>query len=476
MKGIQHIMTHPTVKARFAPSPTGYIHIGNVRTALFNDLLARHHRGVFLLRIEDTDPARSKQEYTAALQQDLHWLGLHWQEGPEVGGDYGPYHQSERADIYQQYYEKLREVGSVYPCFCTDQELQISRKVQLAAGKPPRYSGKCAGLSTQEVETRLNEGLEPVLRFRVPRGQVVEFDDMVRGPQRFSTDDIGDFVISRGDGSAAFFFSNAIDDSLMNVTHVLRGEDHLTNTPRQILILQALGLRVASYGHIAMIVGDDGSPLSKRHGSRSVREMRAEGYLPEAVVNYLARLGHSYENDVYMSIGELATHFDAQRLGRAPARYDHAQLLRWQQEAVQQADTGQLRDWLNSALVESVPADRLDAFIAVVRGNIVFPKDAVYWAQVAYGGELALNDECQAVITAAGREFFIHALSALDAQGTDFKSFAEALKLHSGAKGKGLFMPLRAALTGSLGGPEMGAMLPLIGLERARARLQRHTE
>lgn len=465
-------MTQAPVKARFAPSPTGYIHIGNVRTALFNDLLARHYQGIFLLRIEDTDATRSRQEYTEALQEDLRWLGLNWQEGPETGGPHAPYHQSERADIYQQYYHKLRDCGAVYPCFCSDQELQISRKVQLASGRPPRYSGKCAGLSPQEVETKLAQGALPVLRFRVPKAQVVEFDDMVRGNQRFNTDDIGDFVISRGDGSAAFFFSNALDDSLMGVTHILRGEDHLTNTPRQILILQALDMRVPRYGHISMIVGDDGAPLSKRHGSRSVREMRAEGYLPEAVVNYLARLGHSYEHDAYMSLDELARQFETTRLGRSPARYDDTQLLRWQQEAVQRADTESLRSWLSDALAGIAPEAQMDEFINAIRGNISLPKDARQWGEVVFGDTLLMDEACQCAVNEAGVEFFQHALVALDAQGVNFKAFAEDLKQRSGAKGKGLFMPLRAALTGNLGGPEMGVILPLLGMARARARLQ----
>lgn len=465
-------MTQAPVKARFAPSPTGYIHIGNVRTALFNVLLARHYQGIFLLRIEDTDATRSRQEYIEALQEDLRWLGLDWQEGPEAGGPHAPYHQSQRADIYQQYYHKLRDSDAVYPCFCSDQELQISRKVQLASGRPPRYSGKCAGLSPQEVETKLAQGALPVLRFRVPKGQVIEFDDMVRGGQRFNTDDIGDFVISRGDGSAAFFFSNALDDSLMGVTHILRGEDHLTNTPRQILILQALDMRVPSYGHISMIVGDDGAPLSKRHGSRSVREMRAEGYLPEAVVNYLARLGHSYEHDAYMCLDELARLFETTRLGRSPARYDDAQLLRWQQEAVQRADTESLRTWLSNALAGIVPEAQMDEFISAIRGNISLPSDARQWGEVVFGDALLMDEACQCAVNEAGTVFFQHALAALDAQGANFKAFAEDLKQRSGAKGKGLFMPLRAALTGSLGGPEMGVVLPLLGMERARTRLQ----
>ncbi|NJN46937.1 MAG: glutamate--tRNA ligase, partial [Candidatus Competibacteraceae bacterium] len=319
-------MTNSTVvKTRFAPSPTGHIHLGNARTALFNALLAFKHSGVLLLRIEDTDQERSQDAYVRDLFEDLRWLGLDWQEGPEVEGDSGPYFQSARDAVYDRYYQALESKELVYPCFCSPTELALSRKAQLTAGRPPRYPGTCARLNEAEREVRRERGIQPTLRFRVPTGQVVEFEDLVRGPQRFQTDDIGDFIIRRADGSAQFFFTNAVDDALMAVTHVLRGEDHLTNTPRQLLLLKALDLPTPYYGHISLLVGADGSPLSKRHGSRSLRQLREAGYLPEALNNYMARLGHSYIQDDWMSANELAAEFNPERLSRAPARYDEVQ-------------------------------------------------------------------------------------------------------------------------------------------------------
>lgn len=259
------------MKTRFAPSPTGYLTIGNIRTALFCALLAKHENGVFLLRIEDTDKLRSGQEFAEQLEFDLHWLGLDWQEGPQVGGQSEPYFQSQRQAIYDTYFQKLTDQNQVYPCFCSDEELAISRKIQLSSGQPPRYEGTCRNLTQEQINKKLAEGLKPTLRFRVPENQIIEFTDFVRGPQKFLSHEIGDFIIRRGDGSAAFFFCNAIDDSLMEITHVLRGEDHLTNTPRQLMLLQALKLAQPQYGHLALIVGPDGTPLSKRHGSRSIK-------------------------------------------------------------------------------------------------------------------------------------------------------------------------------------------------------------
>lgn len=299
------------MKSRFCPSPTGHLHLGNTRTALFNALLAKNQSGHFLLRIEDTDESRSFDHYTQALLDDLHWLGLDWQEGPEVDGPHAPYWQSKRQSIYAEYYEKLIQRQLAYLCFCTDSELAIERKVQLASGQPPRYAGHCRNLTAAEIETKLEKGCLPTLRFCVPKNQTIEFNDLVRGIQRFNTDDIGDFIIRRADKTASFIFCNAIDDALMGVTHALRGDDHLTNTPRQLLVLQALDLPAPNYGHIALIVGHDGSPLSKRHGSQSLLELREEGFLPEAITNYLARLGHNYKQTHYLSLAELSAHFSA---------------------------------------------------------------------------------------------------------------------------------------------------------------------
>ncbi len=302
-------MTETPVKTRFAPSPTGNLHLGNLRTALFSALHAWSVQGSFLLRIEDTDAERSRAEFSDGLQDDLRWLGLEWQEGPEVGGDAGPYFQSERDAIYAGYYAQLLESGGAYPCFCSQEQLAAARASQRAAGRPPRYPGTCAHLSRDEAEARRQAGEPHTLRFRVPQRESVVFDDLVRGTQTFRSDDIGDFVIRRTDGTPAFFFCNAIDDALMGVTHVWRGEDHISNTPRQLLLLRALGLREPRYGHLALIVGEDGAPLSKRHGATSLGELREQGYLAAALNNYLARLGHSYTDDSLLDMAGLACRF-----------------------------------------------------------------------------------------------------------------------------------------------------------------------
>jgi len=468
-------MNTAVVKTRFAPSPTGLLHLGNVRTALFSALYARHAGGVFLLRIEDTDEERSQDEHSAALQDDLCWLGLDWQEGPGVEGAAGPYYQSQRYDLYRGYFDRLVQQGLAYPCFCSPRELELSRKTQLAAGRPPRYAGTCAQLSDEARQQRFDKGILPTLRFRVPAGQVVQFHDLVRGPQSFATDDIGDFIVRRADGSPAFFFSNAVDDALMGVTHVLRGEDHLANTPRQILLQRALDLPVPEYGHIAMIVGADGAPLSKRTGSRSVKELREEGYLPQAVVNYLARLGHHYENNDYLDLGGLAREFETGKLGRSPARYDAVQLLHWQKLAVAASDDLALWKWLETFDVDGrqleriVPRDQLQAFVQAVRDNIVLPTDAFHLAEELFGVQPNYGDEVRKLIIEAGEDFFSSALQYVE-QG-DFKAFCRVLSAASGKKGKALFMPLRAALTSDTHGPEMDRIWRLLGEERVRRRL-----
>lgn len=465
-------MTTIAYKTRFAPSPTGRLHLGNVRTALFSALLARKNDGVFLLRIEDTDRERSTPEFTHALQEDLRWLGLDWQEGPQADGPHGPYLQSERGAIYQQYFEALERAGLAYPCFCSERELELARKVQRAAGQPPRYAGTCANLGPAEIEERLRRGLQPTLRFRVPRGRSIEFEDIVRGRQTFATGDIGDFIIRRADGTPAFFFSNAVDDALMGVTHVLRGEDHLTNTPRQILLLEALGLRVPEYGHIAMIVGADGSPLSKRHGSRSVHELREAGYLPGGVINYLARLGHYYEQDVYMELDALAAAFDTARLGRAPARYDESQLLRWQREAITHTDADSLWTWMRTDAEAIVPVARQREFVELVRDNVTLPADALHWARIIFSDPLELRPDALATVSQAGSAFFVHALNIWRAHEGDFKAWTTALKDAAGAKGKALFEPLRVAVTGEAHGPELRRLVELMPAARVRARLE----
>ena len=463
----------PALKTRFAPSPTGLIHFGNVRTALFNVLLARKEGGAFLLRIEDTDAERSREEYIQALMEDLHWLGLDWQEGEQAGGAAAPYRQSQRTAMYEKYMGELASIDRVYPCFCSAVELEVSRKVQAASGKPPRYSGKCAHLKSDEIAKKKAEGLPHTLRFRMPKSEALTFDDVVRGAQKFPSEDIGDFIIRRSDGSFAFFFVNAIDDALMGVTHVLRGEDHLTNTPRQIALLQALSMTAPIYGHISLIVDAHGAPLSKRGGSLSVQELREMGYFPIAVNNYLARLGHHFVETELMDLDTMSQAFDQSHLGRAPARYDRIQLDYWQSQAVQQTDATSLLDWLAPTLKGGVPEASMAEFAQAVRANIVFPHDAKLWVEGVYAEALPVSDDARQVLESAAPNFFRTAVDALE-EDMDFKAFANRVKLASGASGKGLFLPLRAALTGQIFGPEMPAMFKLMGHARARHRLTQH--
>jgi glutamyl-tRNA synthetase len=457
-------------KTRFAPSPTGLMHLGNARTALFSALLGER----FLLRIEDTDQERSRSEFVAALLDDLRWMGVEWQEGPRSATPEADYFQSCRSAVYARYYEQLEHEGLAYPCFCSPTELEVSRKVQLSSGQPPRYSGKCGRLSVEEAAHRREQGIQPTLRFRVPREAQVEFVDGVRGPQKFAAGDIGDFIIRRADGSPAFFFCNAIDDSLMGVTHVARGEDHLTNTPRQLLLLQALGLRVPEYAHISLILGDDGAPLSKRNGSRSISQLREEGYFPLALVNMLARIGHHYDSEALLPWAELKAQFKLESLGKSPSRFDLAHLRHWQEVAVRSADSPSLWKWLHEETRALAPLSHYELFLDIVRANCVFPDEADAWARILFSDELAPTPEIAAIARQAGEAFFLAALDAAAQAGGDYEAFIAGVKANTGAKGKALFMPLRAALSGRLDGPELAKIYQALEPSVLRRRLEEY--
>ena len=464
--------TAPAV-TRFAPSPTGELHLGNVRTALFNQLLARHAGGRFLLRIEDTDSERSSAAHTRALLTDLRWLGIEWDAGPDREDERGPYHQSQRGALYARHLEALERQGVVYPCFCTPLELSLSRRAQLSAGQPPRYAGTCRELPADERERRRVQGRPATLRFRVPAGERVTFVDIVHGTQSFLSDDIGDFVVRRADGSAAFFFSNAVDDAHMGVTHVLRGEDHLTNTPRQLLILAALGLQAPAYGHVALIVGADGTPLSKRHGAVSVRAYRERGYQPAALVNHLFRLGHSSPLHGLLSLAQMAHGFDPAHLGRAPARFDEQQLNVWQKDAVHQLSEQAAREWLAPLLPPGLDEGAAAAFISALLPNLVLPEDARPWVQIVFGGPPALEPAGETLVRQAGAGYFSAAAAAAARDGNDLAAIAGAVRAATGRRGADLYLPLRVALTGRAHGPELAPLLRALPSGQARERLAR---
>ena len=458
---------------RFAPSPTGELHLGNARTALFNYLLARHGGERFVLRIEDTDFGRTRPEYVEGLLADLRWLGLEWDAGPGREDVHGPYFQSQRAAYYAGLLARLEALDAVYPCFCTALELEASRRAQRASGRPPRYAGTCRHLTAPERERKRAEGLAATLRFRVPSGRRIEFTDLVHGPQSFLSDDIGDFVIRRADGSAAFFFCNAVDDASMGVSQVLRGEDHLSNTPRQLLILAALGLPVPRYGHVSLIIGPDGAPLSKRHGATSVREFRERGYRPEALVNYLFRLGHSSAEHALLDLPELARAFETGHLGRSSAHYDEQQLRVWQKSAVHQLTPEQARGWLAGVLPEGLAAESADAFLAAVLPNVVLPQDAAPWVRIVFGGPPALEPPDEQMVREAGPGVFAAAARAAAASASDPAAITAAVRTASGRRGERLYLPLRLALTGCRHGPELGPLLKALPPGEAERRLAR---
>jgi glutamyl-tRNA synthetase len=452
------------VITRFAPSPTGSLHLGNARTAFFSYLWARKGGGRFILRIEDTDAERSRRRFHDDLLVDLRWLGLEWDEGPDIGGPSAPYSQAERGEYYRGLFDELERSAQAYPCYCTAEELELSRKLQRMAGKPPRYAGTCRELGGAQRAEREARGLKPSLRFAVPGGQVIEFTDAVHGLQRYVSEDIGDFIIRRDDGTAAFFFCNAVDDSVMGITQVLRGDDHLTNTPRQILILNALRMRVPGYGHVGLLLGADGAPLSKRHGSTSVQEFRERGFLRDAMLNQLFRLGHASDVDGWLPLKDMPAHFRADHLGRAPARFDDTQLIHWQKETLARLTSDEVRAWLGGS--------DSPGFEQLIRHNVVLPGDAAPWRAVVQGTLAPLGAAEQEIIGSAGAEFFRAAIDALHQSSGELKLLTNLIKERTGRKGAGLFMPLRLALTGQTHGPELAPLFKLMPLEIAHERLE----
>ena len=448
------------------------MHLGNARTALFNYLFAQKQAGIFLLRIEDTDVERSKKEFDFWLREDLHWMGLDWQEGPGKEREKGPYHQSKRQAIYEDYCRRLEAADQAYPCFCSEEQLELLRKIQRSVGKPPRYAGTCRYLSSKETERKRAEGLQHTLRFRVPDDEVVTFTDLVRGEQRFQTNDIGDFIIQRANGTAPFMFCNAVDDALMGVTHVFRGQDHLTNTPRQLLILQALNLAVPAYGHITLIVGQDGSPLSKRHGSRGIKELREMGYLPEAITNYLARLGHYYKSDTFLSLAELVEGFNIESLGKSPAKFNAQQLDYWQKRAIEQFSCDHFWEWVGEGLKSKIPAEKTDLFLTTIKPNVSFLQDVHHWVDICFNNTQSFGSTQKAYLQEIDNVYFEKAAEAFKQFDKDLRSVVGYLKGELNLKGQALYQPLRIALTGTERGPELAKLILLMDTEIIQKRLQ----
>jgi glutamyl-tRNA synthetase/nondiscriminating glutamyl-tRNA synthetase len=467
------------VRVRFAPSPTGSLHVGNARTALFNWLLARGRGGTFILRIEDTDTARSTRASEASMMEDLRWLGLNWDEGPDAGGARGPYRQSERMDLYASYATRLLDAGHAYHCFCTTAQLEADRQEAMATGRAVQYPGTCRRLTREAATQRVAAGEKPAIRFRIPEHRDVVFTDLVRGDVRFQTDVIGDPIIVRADGMPAYNYAVVVDDALMEVTHVIRGEDHISNTPRQILLYEALGFTPPQFAHLSLVMGPDHTPLSKRHGATSVAEFRAKGYLPEALVNYLALIGWSPGHDEeLLPIDELARRFTLEAVGHSAGVFDEEKLAWANRHYLKIADPLRLArlsvPYFQQAGMSMSPNDAGLAFLAsampmasasVDRVNQVPARLAVLFdfSPARALGDPQIREElaspdARAVVAALAEE--LAGAARLDRE--LFRAAANRVKARTSQKGKGLFHPIRLALTGRAEGPELDLAVPAI--------------
>jgi glutamyl-tRNA synthetase len=454
--------------------------VGNARTALFNWLLAKGSGGTFVLRIEDTDFQRSTRESEQSMLDDLRWMGLDWREGIEVGGEYGPYRQSERLHIYRAHAVELISLGRAYHCFCTAEQLEADRQAALASGHPPRYVGRCRDIGRAEARRRFGTGEAAVVRFRVPDSREVVFTDLVRGEVKFSTDVIGDPVLVRSDGIPAYNFAVVVDDALMRITHVIRGEDHISNTPRQLLLYEAFGWTPPAFAHVSLVLGPDHSPLSKRHGATSVREFRERGYLPEALTNYLALLGWSPgEGDELLRLDDLARRFTLATVGHSAGVFDPEKLAWVNRHYLKTADPERLASlavpylraagWVNGTeptridmayLASIVPAaaavvDRLEQIPARLRFLFEYSAESTM-ANAAIRTEAA---RAAAVIDALVEEIR-DGLRMLDRDA--FRAMAARVRDRTGQKGKALFHPIRLALTGEAEGMELDLAVPFV--------------
>lgn len=458
-----------SVRVRFAPSPSGSLHIGNVRTALFNWLFARKNNGIFILRIEDTDVERTYESAYSGILEDLSWLGLNWDEGP--------YKQSERLDIYKSYAQRFLEEGLAYKCFCTPEELENEREQALKEGKPPRYSGKCARLSPDEISRLEAEGRPYSIRFRIPKSAYFIVEDIVRGRIEFDVNAItGDFIILRSDGMPTYNFAVVIDDYLMGITHVIRGEDHLSNTPRQLLIYKALGVVPPNFAHLPMIVGSDHSKLSKREGAFSVKELREQGFLPEGVVNYLALLGWSPKGEEIKTLEELIEEFSLEDVSPSPSAYDPAK-LRWiNRQHILRINGEKLLEYSKPYLKDfsNLPEDWLIRAILSVREYAETLKDIPEELRRYYLDEVTLDEKYREELSSGKKaiEVFLEILENTEDLSNIDALFKEAIKI-SGLKGRKFYHPIRIALTGYESGPELVELVPILGKKRCIERLKK---
>lgn len=476
------------IRVRYAPSPTGHLHIGNARTALFNYLFARNQKGQFIIRIEDTDQKRNIVGGEESQLKYLKWLGMDWDESVDVGGEYGPYRQSERLDIYKKYYEDLLEKGLAYKCYCTEEELEKEREEQIARGEAPRYSGKCRHL-TKEDQARLEaEGRKPSIRFRVPEGKVYRFNDIVKGEVSFASEDIGDFVIVKKDGMPLYNFAVAIDDHLMKISHVLRGDDHISNTPKQLMIYEAFGWEPPTFGHMTLIVNENHKKLSKRDESiiQFIEQYEALGYLPEALFNFIALLGWSPvgEEEIF-SKEELIEIFDPGRLSKSPAVFDRQKLIWMNNQYMKKLPVEKvvelaLPHLVNAGRVPENPSpeqlEMVNKLVALYQEQMSYGAEIVSLSELFFKEEISYDETGKAILSEEQvpevLRAFLQELEDLEPfEAAEIKAAIKRVQKATGQKGKKLFMPIRVAVTGQEHGPELPNTIELLGKETVKKRI-----
>ncbi len=478
------------VRVRFAPSPTGHLHIGGARSALFNYLFARNQGGKFILRIEDTDQARNVESAEQKLMESLKWLGLEWDESVDIGGEYGPYRCMERLDIYKKYLQQLIDEDKAYYCYMTEEELEAEREEQMARGEMPMYSGRDRNLTEEQRKAYEDQGLKPVVRFKVPAGQNIIIDDVVRGKVTFESDGVGDFVIARKDGIPMYNFAVVIDDYLMKMTHIVRGEEHLSNTPRQALLYQAFGWELPTFAHASLILNQDRQKMSKRDESiiQFVEQYKELGYLPEAIVNFLALLGWSpVGEDEMFSMDELSEQFSLERVAKSPAVFDTTKLEWMNNQYMKKVDVDRVVELALPHLVKAgrLPEDMSEKqqdwakrLIALHQEKLSYGAEIVELTELFFTADIDYNEEAKTVLAEQQvPEVISHFLEELtqleEFSAENIKKATKATQKATGHKGKNLFMPIRVATTGQTHGPDLPMALELLGKDVIVARLQK---
>ena len=477
------------VRVRFAPSPTGFLHIGNARTALFNWLYAKSINGKLILRIEDTDQERSTKEAVDMAIMSLKWLGIDWNEGPEIEGEYGPYFQSERLDIYKKYTEKLLEDGKAYYCFCSSEELEKKSNMQRTLNQPIVYDGKCKDITLEEAKKRISNGEFAKIRFRVPKNKIISFDDYVRGVVKVNSDDIGDIIIVRENGFPTYNYAVVIDDMLMKISHIIRGEDHISNTPKQILIYEALGAKIPKFAHTSSILGNDRKKLSKRHGAATLMEYKDEGFLPQAMRNFLALLGWTHPNAIETMIDDdMIKAFNLDRFSKSPAIFDTSKLRHLNAWHIKNANLDEITDLFIPYLVqggflkENYTNDEKSwakKLVSVIRHNCVVLSDIVKYVPVFFENDFELTDDMKEVVNKEESkkllQFIKNNIENIDEITNEYmKELIKKAQKEIELKGPNLYHPIRYVLTGSTTGSELSNICELLGKKNILYRLSKY--